>query len=66
MEKRSRPPDAPERRRRNLRDTQLWDRDMNGYAICPWCGAMIYDKLTDLHLEGCGAAQPERRADTSG
>ncbi len=57
----SSPRDVTERRGRNLRDTRLWDRDLHGYAICPWCGAMIYEKLTDLHQGKCGGAQPERR-----
>ena len=61
----SSPRDVTERRGRNLRDTRLWDRDLNGYAICPWCAAMIYAERTDLHQEKCGAAQPERRADSS-
>jgi len=57
------PPDLTERRKRNLRDTQLWDRDLNGYAICPWCAAMIYSDRTDLHQQKCGAARLERQGD---
>ncbi len=57
----SRFPDETERRKLNLRDTRLWDCDVNGYAICPWCGAMIFERLTDLHRDTCGAAPPERR-----
>jgi len=56
------PSEVPERRQRNLRDTQLWERDLNGYAICPWCAAMIYADRADFHQERCAAASPERRA----
>ena len=55
------PPDLTERRKQNRRDTQLWDRDVNGYAICPWCAALIYSDRADFHQEKCGAAQIERR-----
>jgi len=44
----SRPPDLTERRKQNRRDTQLWDRDLNGYAICPWCAALIYSDPSRL------------------
>ena len=52
-----------ERRTRNLRDTMLWERDLNGYAVCPWCAAMIYSDRADFHQEKCAAAQPERRTE---
>ena len=55
------PPDRPERRTRDLRDTALWERDLNGYAVCPWCAAMVYSPRADLHQDRCAAAQPERR-----
>ena len=57
----NRPPDQPDRRKKNLRDTSMWERDLNGYAVCPWCAAMVYSPRTDFHQETCGAAQPERR-----
>lgn len=41
----------------------MWDRDLNGYAICPWCAAMVYAPRADFHQQNCGAAQPERRAE---
>ena len=53
----------PERRKLNLRDTSLWDRDLNGYAVCPWCAAMVYSDRADLHLANCAAGPPARRAD---
>jgi len=53
--------ERPERRRHDLRDTSLWERDLNGYAVCPWCAAMIYAIRADLHQDKCSAAQPERR-----
>ena len=56
----------PERRRHNLRDTNLWERDLNGYAVCPWCAAMIYSARADLHQDKCSAAQPERRGEVEG
>ena len=54
--------EAPDRRRKDLRDTQLWDTDLNGYAICPWCAAMVYAPRAGYHQDKCGAAPPERRA----
>lgn len=62
----SAPTDRPERRKHNLRDTTLWERDLNGYAVCPWCAAMIYSIRADLHQDNCPAAQPERRAGGAG
>lgn len=53
--------DRPERRQRNLFDTRLWERDLNGYAVCPWCAAMIYSDRTDFHQEKCPAAPLDRR-----
>lgn len=41
----------------------MWERDLNGYAICPWCAAMVYAPRADFHQQNCGAAQPERRAE---
>jgi len=55
------PPGQPERRTRDLRDTALWERDLNGYAVCPWCAAMVYSPRADLHRDRCAAGQPERR-----
>lgn len=34
---------------------------MNGYAICPWCAAMVYAPRADVHQQSCGGAPPERR-----
>ena len=34
---------------------------MNGYAICPWCAALIYSDRADFHQQKCAAAQIERR-----
>jgi hypothetical protein len=56
-------PEQPERRRRNLYDTGLWERDLNGYAVCPWCAAMIYSERADFHQEKCAAAPPDRRSE---
>lgn len=39
----------------------MWERDLNGYAVCPWCAAMVYAPRAELHLAGCTAGQPERR-----
>ena len=55
------PPDQPDRRKLNLRDTSMWERDLHGYAVCPWCAAMVYSPRADLHQENCSAAPPERR-----
>lgn len=55
---------TPDRRTRDLRDTALWERDLNGYAVCPWCAAMVYSPRSDIHRDRCVAAQPERRSGT--
>ena len=39
----------------NWRDTDKWTRDVNGYAVCPCCGAMIHGQVVDLHAERCYA-----------
>lgn len=57
----NRPDGGPDRRKTNLRDTDFWERDLNGYAVCPWCAAMIYSARAAFHQEKCPAAQPERR-----
>lgn len=57
----SEPVDQPDRRQRNLRDTSLWEEDLHGYKVCPWCAAMIYAPRADFHQKKCPAAPPERR-----
>ncbi|MGD2046327.1 MAG: hypothetical protein PVJ80_17235 [Gemmatimonadota bacterium] len=57
----NRPYRGPDRRTIDLRDTDFWDRDLNGYAVCPWCAAMIYSDRAAFHQDNCPAAQPERR-----
>lgn len=37
------------------RDTSKWSRDVNGYTICPCCGAMIHGRCVDLHADTCYA-----------
>jgi len=51
----------PDRRRTNFRDTAFWERDVNGYAVCPWCAAMVYSPRAAFHQEKCSAAPRERR-----
>lgn len=55
------PHSGPDRRTINLRNTDFWERDLNGYAVCPWCAAMIYSDRAAFHQDNCPAAQAERR-----
>jgi acetyl-CoA carboxylase beta subunit len=34
-------------------DTKRWSRDINGYAICPGCGAMIHQQMVEYHANVC-------------
>ena len=41
--------------RKNWRTaTKKWTRDVNGYAICPRCGAMIHEWMVEIHGNVCG------------
>jgi hypothetical protein len=33
---------------------QDWPQDVNGYAICPRCGAMIHMRYRLIHADACG------------
>jgi hypothetical protein len=45
---------SAKRERLYFRDhADRWPRDVNGYAICPNCGAMIHERYTEIHADAC-------------